>query len=140
MKSAVTTRAPEAKPGRSGRAEPPAVPRQTRVVVKRIDPWSVFKFSLLFYFCVMLIFEFALLILYWALGLLGVLDSTSRLIGEFFSNPHFQIDGFWLFSRMFLLGVVGVFVWAVVNFFVTLLYNLVSDVVGGIQVTLGERR
>ena len=29
--------------------------RKTRVMVKRVGPWSVFKFSLLFYFCVMII-------------------------------------------------------------------------------------
>jgi hypothetical protein len=33
-----------------------------------------------------------------------------------------------------------VFVWSLVNLFVTVLYTLVSDVVGGIQVTLSDRR
>src|SRR6266542_1902194 len=84
-----------------------ATARQTRVVVKKVQPWSVFKFSLLFYFCLMLVFLFALLILYWVL---------------------------------FVIGVLGVVVWSFVNLFVTLLYNLVSDVVGGIQITLGDRR
>jgi hypothetical protein len=138
----VVTRVPDART----RARPPrpgdalSGPRQTRVVVRRVDPWSVFKFSLLFYFCLMLVFEFALLILYWILGLLGVLDSLSRLLGQLMAVTAFRINGFWIFSRLFLVGIIGVFVWSAVNFFVTLLYNLVSDVVGGIQVTLAERR
>jgi transmembrane protein DUF3566 len=117
-----------------------AIPRQTTVVVRRVQPWSVLRFSLLFYFCLMLIFLLALLILYWVLGLIGVLDSLSHLIGEFLGNARFAINGFYIFSRLFLIGAVGVVVWSFVNLCVALLYNLVSDVVGGIQVTLSERR
>ena len=57
-----------------------AAPRRTRVVLRRIDPWSVLKFSLLFYFCLMLVFVFALMILYWIMGLTGVLNSASHLL------------------------------------------------------------
>jgi Transmembrane domain of unknown function (DUF3566) len=117
--------------------------RQTRVVIRRIQPWSVFKFSLLFYFCLMLVFLFALVILYWVLSLLGVMDTLAHLLQTSgFGSPKtgFQFHSFWIFSRLFLIGVVGVFVWSLVNLFVTVLYNLVSDVVGGIQVTLSDRR
>src|SRR5256712_6963151 len=99
--------------------------RQTRVVIRRVQPWSVFKFSLLFYFCLMLIFLFALVILYWVLGVIGVLDSVSHLLGELLAVKDFRINGFWIFSRMFLIGVVGVVVWSLVNMCVALLYNLV---------------
>jgi hypothetical protein len=124
----------------SSREERRAGPRQTTVVVRRVQPWSVLKFSLLFYFCLMLIFLFALVILYWVLGVIGVLDSISHLLGELLAVKDFRINGFWIFSRMFLIGVVGVVVWSLVNMCVALLYNLVSDVVGGIQVTLAEKR
>jgi hypothetical protein len=118
-------------------------PRQTRVVVRQVQPWSVFKLSLLFYFCLMLVFLFALLLLYWVLQIVGVMDSLAHLLETSgFGNPQtgFDFNGFWIFSRLFLIGVVGVFAWSLVNLFVALLYNLVADVVGGIQVTLTERR
>src|SRR5205814_2858722 len=38
--------------------------RSTRVIVKRVGPWSIFMFSLLFYFCVMLVVLLGLTILY----------------------------------------------------------------------------
>ena len=38
--------------------------RRTRVVVRKVGPLSVLKFSLIFYFCVMLIVYLALLIIY----------------------------------------------------------------------------
>ena len=39
---------------------------------------------------------------------------------------------------MIALGMVVL--WTLINVFVALLYNLISDVVGGIEVTLSERR
>ena len=64
-----------------------------------------------------------------------------RLAAGFGSTRFgFHFHGFWIFSRLFLIGIAGVLVWSFVNLFVALLYNLISDVVGGVQVTLGEKR
>src|SRR6266513_1118025 len=82
-----------------------AMPRQTTVVIRRVHPLSVLKFSLLFYFCLMLVFLFAVLILYWVLGVIGVLDSLSHLISTLgFGDPKkgFEFHGYWIFSRLFL--------------------------------------
>ena len=139
MRTAV--RAPEISPGTDDSRV--AGRRAARVVVRRVDPWSVLKFSLLFYFCLMLIFNFSMVILYWVLGVTGVLDSLADLLETVgFGSPRtgFQFDGFWIFSRLFVVGVAGVFVWSLVNLLIALLYNLVSDVVGGVSVTLGEKR
>jgi Transmembrane domain of unknown function (DUF3566) len=117
--------------------------RRTNVVVRRVNAWSVLKFSLLFYFCLMLVFMFALLLLYWVLGVIGVLDSLSKLLSDIgFGSPRtgFKFHGYWIFSRLFLIGVGGVVVWSLVNMLVALLYNLCADVVGGIKITLGEDR
>jgi hypothetical protein len=124
------------------RGEERTAARRTRVVIRRVDPWSVLKFSLLFYFCLMLVFLFALLILYWLLGVTGVLDSAARVLSDvgFGGTAGFEFHGYWIFSRLFLIGVAGVVVWSLVNVLISILYNLISDVVGGIQVTLAERR
>ena len=52
------------------------VGRRTRVVVRKVGPWSVLKFSLLFYLFVMLIIYFALMIIYWLLSAVGAIDSA----------------------------------------------------------------
>jgi hypothetical protein len=124
------------------RGEERTAARRTRVVIRRVDPWSVLKFSLLFYFCLMLVFLFALLILYWLLGVTGVLDSAARVLSDvgFGGTAGFEFHGYWIFSRLFLIGIAGVVVWSLVNVLISILYNLISDVVGGIQVTLGEKR
>ncbi len=62
------------------------VGRRTRVVVRKVGPWSVLKFSLLFYLCVMLIIYFALMIIYWLLSAVGAIDSAGRLLGYVFAT------------------------------------------------------
>jgi hypothetical protein len=124
------------------RGEERTAARRTKVVIRRVDPWSVLKFSLLFYFCLMLVFLFALLLLYWLLGVTGVLDSAARVLSDvgFGGEAGFEFHGYWIFSRLFLIGLAGVIVWSLVNVLISVLYNLISDVVGGIQVTLADRR
>jgi hypothetical protein len=114
--------------------------RQTRVVVRKVGPWSVFKFSLLFYLCVMLVLLLALGMLYAILGAVGAIDSVTRLARDLFADQTFQIDGGWIFTRLALVGLAMVLVWSLINLFIAFLYNLISDVIGGIEVTLTERR
>ena len=124
-------RAPEKPPSRS---------RQARVVVRKLGPWSVLKISFLFYLCVMVVFVGAMMILYGILGAIGALDSLTRLIRDLFADQNFQINGGWLFTRGVAIGLAMVVLWTLINVFVVFLYNLLSDVVGGIEVTLSERR
>ena len=114
--------------------------RRTRVIVKRVGPWSVFKFSLLFYFCVMLVILLGVTILYNVLAAVGVLDSASKLLGDLGFGKNFEFHGWWLLTRAFAVGVVMVVFWSLVKLLITFMYNLISDLVGGIEVTLTERR
>ncbi len=114
--------------------------RHARVVVRKVRPWSVFKISLVFYLCVMLVLLGAGVILYGLLDAMGALDSTTRLMRDLFSDRTFEINGRWLFTRALWIGLVMVVVWSLINVFVAILYNLISDLVGGVEVTLAERR
>jgi hypothetical protein len=116
--------------------------RKTRVMMKRVGPWSVFKFSLLFYFCVMVIVLVAFTILYNILSAIGVIDSIAKFVDQILydSKGVFHIDGWWLFTRAFAVGLVMVVFWSLVKLLATFMYNLIADLVGGIEVTLTERR
>jgi Transmembrane domain of unknown function (DUF3566) len=122
------------------------VGRRTRVVVSKVGPWSVLKFSLLFYLCVMLIVYFALMIIYWLLSAVGAIDSAGRLLGYVFATGNagdtqaVEIRFGAVFGWLLLIGLGNVIVWSLVNVFVAFLYNLISDVVGGIEVTLAQKR
>jgi hypothetical protein len=115
--------------------------RRIRVGIRRINPWSVLKFSLIFYFCVMLVVLFGLAILYTLLGALGVLDSLAQLLEEVgFGGDNFEFHGFAIFRTLFLIGFLTVVIGSALTVFIAVLYNLISDLVGGIEVTLVERR
>jgi hypothetical protein len=116
--------------------------RRTRVVVRHVGPISVLKLSLIFYFCVWLIVFFGLMIAFGIASSLGVVDKTAQFWGKLFSDAgaNFKISGEWIFDRLFLVGSLMVVVAAILNLIVTFLYNLISDVVGGLEVTLSEKR
>ena len=114
--------------------------RQARVVIRKVAPWSVLKVSFLFYVCIMVVILGALIILYGVLGAIGAIQNVEDLIRELFSDETFQISGEWLFTRGIAVGLLMVVLWSLINVFVALLYNLLSDIVGGIEVTLSERR
>ena len=137
----MTRRARPSVAGESRRAA-----RRTRVVVRKLGPLSVLKFSLLFYFCVMLIIYLALLIIWLVLSAAGGVDSLAKILGYVFgsgdstSGPTpVTIDGKVLFTWLFIGGVAFSLIWSVINVFVAFLYNLISDLVGGVEVTLSEK-
>ncbi len=129
--------------------------RRTRVEIRRVGPISVLKFSLIFYFCVFLVIYLALAIIWAILSASGVIDSLEQLLGTIFPSnaglsptgqvstrqaPPIEIDSGTFFTWLFLAGCVGVAVWSFINVFVAVMYNLISDIVGGVEVTLADRR
>lgn len=130
-------------PSGSSRRERRQQVRKTRVVVRRVGPISVLKLSLIFYFCLMLIVFGGLLILYGIMSATGAIDKTAEVIGTLgFGNAQgaFEINGSWLFTRLFIAGCGMVVAAAIINLLVAFLYNLLADVVGGLEVTLAEKR
>ena len=113
-------------------------PRTVKRTVRRIDPWSVLKLSFLFYASVVLVMLFAAMLIFFAAdatGIVGKLETFIQGIGW----PDWEIRPIQLFRALLLIGVTNVVVWTAVNVFAAFLYNLVADIVGGIQVTFSER-
>jgi hypothetical protein len=109
-------------------------------VLRKLGPWSVLKISFLFYLCVMVVILGAMMILYGILGAIGVLDNFTAFLVELGFGDDFEIHGDWLFTRGLAIGLGLVVLWTLINVFIVLMYNLLSDIVGGIEVTLSERR
>lgn len=129
------------EPGIEGGRRPG--PRRVRVAIRRVSPWSVLKVSLVFYLCMMLVVLVGFGILYAVLSSLGYLDSVAEtLTGLGFGDPqgNFRFDGAYIFRTLFLIGLVSTVLWALFTVFVAFLYNLIADLMGGIEVTLVEKR
>jgi hypothetical protein len=124
-----------------------SAPRRTRVVVRKVGPLSVLKFSLLFYLCVMLIVLFATVIVYGVLSAAGAIESLETVLGYVFGEgttstggaEPIEIDGGAVFMWGLFGGLVFVVVWSAITVFVAMLYNLISDIIGGVEVTLAEK-
>ena len=126
------------RPARSKPAQ-----RRTRVTVRRVGPLSVLKFSLIFYFCVMLAIFLGLVFLFLIMQAVGAIDAVEEFLTKFLvtnDGSTFQIDGGYLLPRFFLVGCVMVVVWSFINLIVAFLYNLISDVVGGVEISLAEKK
>ncbi|MDP8959527.1 MAG: DUF3566 domain-containing protein [Actinomycetota bacterium] len=113
------------------------------MVVRRISPWSVLKFALLFYFCLMLVVLLGLVILYMVLEAMGFVEAVENLAGSLALGDEagrFEINGGYLLRVSFFIGLISTAVWSALTLFVAFLYNLIADLVGGIEMTLVERR
>ena len=117
--------------------------RRVRVAIRKISPWSVLKVSLVFYFCMMLVILVGFAILYSVLSAAGIVDSVAELLtGVGFGDPegNFEFDTGYLFRTLLLIGLVSTGLWAAFTVFLAFLYNLIADLLGGIEVTLVEKR
>jgi hypothetical protein len=135
------------RPGRARRTPLSALPRRTKVTVRHVGVGSVLRFSLVFYLCVMLVLWLALLIIFLLLEAGGVMDTIAERLGELSGKKvgtkgyePVDIDGATIFGILFVLGLGWTVVMAGINMFIAVIYNLISDLVGGVDVTLAEQR
>jgi hypothetical protein len=123
---------------------PVARSRKARLVLKRVDPWSVFLFSVVASIFLGIALFVAVGILYAVLSKLGVLHSLNTLIGDVTAEPGTTATP----SSFFAAGKVMTFAALVAALDVVLitalatlsafLYNLCASLTGGIEVTLSD--
>lgn len=113
-------------------------PRRIKGTIRKIDPWSVLKLSLLFYVSLMILGTLVVMLIFSiasGLGIVGNLEAFIRGVGW----PAFRLRSVTILRLSFVVGLVQVIFWSAVNLIITFIYNLVSEVVGGIEVTVTER-
>jgi hypothetical protein len=137
-----------ANPAAAQPLRPQAKSRRARLVVRRVDPWSVLKFSLLFSLCLLIVFVVAVAALYFALDALGVFDSVNQFVRDVTQanqggTPTGGFDVTFSATRVIggavVIGLINVVILTAISTLGAFLYNLCSDIVGGIEVTLAER-
>jgi hypothetical protein len=109
-------------------------------VVRSIDTWTVLKLSFVFYLCLLVVVLIAGMVLWYAareVGVLGNLESFIKDLGDF---KTFKFNGVVILETSALAGLVLVLLGTVTNLFLAVLYNLMADLVGGIQITVLEEQ
>jgi len=106
-------------------------------VIRRFDLWSVLRFSLLFYLCLFLILLVAGIVLWLVATITGVRGNIENFISDLIASK-FHFLGLQLLRGSAIGGLLLVLLGSGFNVLMALLYNLISDVVGGIEVSVLE--
>ena len=110
--------------------------RRVRRVIRKIDPWTVLKVSLIFNAIVGLVFVLGV----WVMWSLAIQRGIPDQITEFFANFAlvFNAEGELYFRAIVLLTVISVIVLTGLMTLGALIYNLISDLVGGVEIVVLE--
>lgn len=111
--------------------------RRVYRVIRHIDPWSVLKLSLVFFLCVWVMFMVAVVIVWSIAESSGTIGKIEDLLRELdITNSGF--DGTFIFRQYGLFGLVMAFACTIATTVGTIVFNLVSDLIGGIWITVIE--
>jgi hypothetical protein len=122
-------------------------PRRARLNLKRIDPWSVMKFSFAVSVVLFIVVVVATSVLYLALDAMGVWGEVNTSLGELVtatgtdgsSTGGFQITAWGVIGTSMLIGAVNVVLFTALATLGAFIYNVCADLVGGVELTLAER-
>jgi len=107
-------------------------------VIRRFDLWTVLRFSLLFYLSLFLILLVAGIVLWLVASATGVRHNIEKFIGDLIASNDFHFLGTQILRAAAVGGILLVIIGSAANVLMALLYNLISDVVGGIEVSVVE--
>jgi hypothetical protein len=150
--SPVTLGPPRSGPAKSGagqkakqKAQSKRGARQAHLTVARVEPWSVMKFSFVVSLVAFVILFVAVSILYGALSGLGVFNSIQHLVNSLTSSQNstgVNAKAWFSASRVLgytaLLGSLNIVLITAMSTIGSVVYNLTSRLVGGVEVTLRE--
>lgn len=134
---------PFARVGASERTSRP--PRRARLVLSRVDPWSVMKLSALLSIALGIVLLVAVSVLWGVLDGMGVFDSLTKTIADVTKNNNnsgTDLSKWFSYSRVLQLAAAMAAVDAIlITALATLtsfIYNVSAAIVGGLHLTLTE--
>ena len=114
----------------------PRVRRVTRVV-RDIDPWSVFKVTLVFHLALYVMVLISSILIWNVANATGTVDNVERFM-ESFGWDTFRFDGGQIFHNLWILGLFFVFLLTGLAVVMAAVFNLIADLVGGVRVSVLE--
>lgn len=126
----------------------PRAPRKAHLVLRRVEPWSAMKFSFVVSLVCFVVLFVAVAVLYMVLSGLGVFDNIIQTVNQFTvsdgkpSTSGFDIGSWFEPVRILgytaLIGAVNVVLITALSTLGAVIYNIASDLVGGVEVTFSE--
>lgn len=116
--------------------------RRVRLVLSRVDPWSVMKLSFLISVAVGIMLVVATAVVWLTLDGLHVFAKIDNLASEILAESDLNLLQYVAFSRVIsvatLVGVVDVFLITALSTIGAFLYNITAALVGGVHVTMTD--
>jgi hypothetical protein len=113
-------------------------PTEVRLRLAHVGPLSVFTMTLLFGALAMAGLVAGLAVLYALLQATGVLHSVEKLVNTTGVGHQFHFNGGWIFTRVVWVTAGMVAIGSTIAACLTLLYNSLADLTGGLDVTFSE--
>ena len=119
-------------------------PRRARLQLRHIDTFSALKISLVLSIAMFFIWMVAVGVLYGVLSGLGVFETLNDLFGQLGSasggdgRSEVITPGI-VFGGAALIGAINILLMTALCTVAAFIYNMCSDLVGGLEVTLSER-
>lgn len=118
-------------------------PVRASMQIRRIDPWSTLKVSLLLSVALFFVWMITVAFLYLVLGGMGVWAKLNSNVGDLLNNASGSsaelVSSGTIFGGAFLIGLVNIVLMTALATIGAFFYNLITDLIGGIEVTLADR-
>ncbi|WP_433248174.1 DUF3566 domain-containing protein [Streptosporangium sp. CA-135522] len=138
---------PEAPGKKAADGSAPRAPRKAHLVLRRIEPWSAMKFSFVVSLVCFVVLFVAVAVLYMVLSGLGVFDNITQMVNQLTTADGKTTSGLdvasWfepvrILGYTALIGAVNVVLITALSTLGSVIYNIASDLVGGVEVTFSE--
>ncbi|MCV7398590.1 DUF3566 domain-containing protein [Mycobacterium fragae] len=117
-------------------------PVRASMQIRRVDPWSTLKVSLVLSVALFFVWMIAVAFLYLVLGGMGVWSKLNSNVGDLLNNTSGSADlvsSGTIFGGAVLIGLVNIVLLTAMATIGAFIYNLTTDLIGGIEVTLADR-
>ncbi|MDP9429085.1 MAG: DUF3566 domain-containing protein [Actinomycetota bacterium] len=133
---------PAAGAPRTSSGKAPRGPRRARLQLRHIDTFSALKIALVLSIALFFIWMVAVGVLYGMLSGLGVFETLNDLFGQLGTasggGSEVITPGI-VFGGAAVIGAINVVLMTALCTVAAFIYNMCSDLVGGLEVTLSER-
>jgi hypothetical protein len=121
----------------------PRGPVRASMQIRRIDPWSALKVSLVLNVALFFVWMIAVAFLYLVLGAMGVWSKLNSNVGDLLTSSSGGgggdlVSAASIFGGAALVGLVNIVLLTAMATIGAYIYNLGTDVVGGVEVTLAD--
>jgi hypothetical protein len=119
-------------------------PVRASMQIRRVDPWSTLKVSAVLSVALFFVWMIAVAFLYLVLGGMGVWSKLNSNVGDLLTSAGGGSGGELvssgtIFGGATLIGLVNIVLLTAMATIGAFVYNLTTDLVGGVEVTLADR-